>query len=39
MKKYVKSVEKEMGVPVAILGLGRRRHETLDLRKKRWGKR
>ncbi|MBU0685754.1 MAG: adenylosuccinate synthase [Thermoplasmatota archaeon] len=39
MKNYVKFVEKEMGVPVAILGLGRRRHETLDLRKKRWRKR
>jgi adenylosuccinate synthase len=39
MKEYVKFVEKEMGVPVAILGLGRRRNETLDLRKKKWGKR
>jgi adenylosuccinate synthase len=39
MKNYVRFIEKEMGVPVVILGLGRRRHETLDLRKKRWGKR
>ena len=36
MKKYVKRVEKEMGVPVVLLGLGRRRHEILDLRKRRW---
>lgn len=39
MKNYVRFVEKEMGVPVVILGLGRRRNETLDLRKKKWRKR
>ena len=39
MKKYVKFVEKEMGVPVALLGLGRRRNEILDLRKRKWGSR
>jgi adenylosuccinate synthase len=39
MKKYVRFVEKEMGVPVVILGLGRRRNETLDLRKKKWTER
>jgi len=38
MRKYVRFVEKEMGVPVVLLGLGRRRNEILDLRKKRWGK-
>ena len=39
MKKYIKRVEKEMGVPVVLLGLGRRRNEILDLRKKMWGTR
>jgi adenylosuccinate synthase len=39
MKKYVRLVEKEMGVPVVLLGLGRRRNEILDLRKKMWGTR
>ena len=39
MKKYVKFVEKEMGVPVVLLGLGRRRNEILDLRKRKWGSR
>jgi adenylosuccinate synthase len=36
MKKYVEFVEKQMGVPVALLGLGRRRNEILDLRKRKW---
>jgi adenylosuccinate synthase len=36
MKKYLKFVEKQMGVPVALLGLGRRRNEILDLRKRKW---
>jgi adenylosuccinate synthase len=39
MKQYVRFVEKEMGVPVVMLGLGRRRHEILDMRKRRWKKR
>jgi len=39
MKKYIKFVEKQMGVPVALLGLGRRRNEILDLRKRKWGSR
>jgi adenylosuccinate synthase len=39
MKKYVKFVEKQMGVSVALLGLGRRRNEILDLRKRKWGSR
>jgi adenylosuccinate synthase len=39
MKKYLKFVEKQMGVPVALLGLGRRRNEILDLRKRKWGSR
>lgn len=39
MKKYVKFVEKQMGVPVALLGLGRRRNEILDLRRRKWGSR
>jgi adenylosuccinate synthase len=36
MKSYVKFVEKEMKAPVVLLGLGRRRSEILDLRKKKW---
>ncbi|HIJ16981.1 MAG TPA: adenylosuccinate synthase [Thermoplasmata archaeon] len=36
MRRYVRFVEKEMGVPVTMLGLGRRRHEILDLRKRKW---
>lgn len=36
MRNYVKFVEKEMKVPVVLLGLGRRRNEILDLRKKKW---
>jgi len=39
MKKYLKFVEKQMGVPVTLLGLGRRRNEILDLRKRKWGSR
>ncbi|MBU0623644.1 MAG: adenylosuccinate synthase [Candidatus Thermoplasmatota archaeon] len=39
MKKYLKFVEKQMGVPIALLGLGRRRNEILDLRKRKWGSR
>jgi adenylosuccinate synthase len=39
MKKYIKFVENQMGVPVALLGLGRRRNEILDLRKRKWGSR
>ena len=36
MKQYVRFVEKQMGAPVVLLGLGRRRNEILDLRKKKW---
>jgi adenylosuccinate synthase len=36
MKKYVRFIEKEMRLPVVLLGLGRRRNETLDLRKRKW---
>jgi adenylosuccinate synthase len=36
MKDYIRFIEKEMGVRVALLGLGRRRAETLDLRRRRW---
>ena len=39
MKTYIKFVEKQMEVPVALLGLGRRRNEILDLRKRKWGSR
>jgi adenylosuccinate synthase len=39
MKKYLRFVERQMGVPVALLGLGRRRNEILDLRKRKWGSR
>ncbi len=38
IRKYVRFVEKEMGVPVVLLGLGRRRNEIIDMRRKRWGK-
>lgn len=36
MKDYIRFIEKETGVRVALLGLGRRRAETLDLRRRRW---
>ncbi len=36
MKAYIRYVEKETGVRVTLLGLGRRRAETLDLRRRRW---
>ncbi|OGS55989.1 MAG: adenylosuccinate synthase [Euryarchaeota archaeon RBG_19FT_COMBO_56_21] len=36
MKRYVQFIEKQMGVRVVLLGLGRRRNEILDLRKKKW---
>jgi len=38
MRQYVRFVEDQMGVPVVMVGLGRRRHEILDLRKRRWRK-
>ncbi|OGS43724.1 MAG: adenylosuccinate synthase [Euryarchaeota archaeon RBG_13_57_23] len=36
MKRYVQFVEKQIGVRVVLLGLGRRRNEILDLRKGKW---
>ena len=36
MRKYIRFVERETGVRVVLLGLGRRRSETLDLRRRRW---
>lgn len=36
MKDYVRFVERRTGVPVVLLGLGRRRNEILDLRKRKW---
>jgi len=36
MRAYIRFVEKQMGVPVVLLGLGRRRNELLDLRKRKW---
>jgi adenylosuccinate synthase len=36
MQAYVRFVEKEVRVPVVLLGLGRRRNEILDLRKRKW---
>jgi adenylosuccinate synthase len=39
MRRYIRAFEKEMGVPVVLLGLGRRRNEILDLRKRKWGSR
>jgi adenylosuccinate synthase len=39
MKRYVKFVEERLRVPVVLLGLGRRRNEILDLRKRKSKKR
>lgn len=39
MKAYIKFIEKQMGVPVVLVGLGKRRSEILDLRKSKWKKR
>ena len=36
MRKYIRFVEKQMGMRVVLLGLGRRRNEILDLRRKKW---
>ena len=36
MRKYIRFVEKQMGLRVVLLGLGRRRNEILDLRRKKW---
>jgi adenylosuccinate synthase len=36
MKGYIKFVEKQMGVPVVVLGLGPGREETVDRRKRKW---
>jgi adenylosuccinate synthase len=36
MRKYIRFIEKEMGLRVVLLGLGRRRNEILDLRRKKW---
>lgn len=36
MRAYIRFIEKKMGVPVVLLGLGRRRDELLDLRRRRW---
>ncbi len=39
MKAYIKLIERQMGVPVVLVGLGKRRNEILDLRKKKWKRR
>jgi len=39
MKGYVKFVERRLDLPIVMLGIGRRRNETLDLRKRKWGAR
>ncbi len=39
LRKYVRFVEKQTGIPVTLLGLGRRRKEILDLRKSKWKRR
>jgi len=36
MRSYVKFVEQQMKVPVVMVGLGRRRREILDLRRRKW---
>ena len=39
MKEYIRFIEKEVGVPVVLAGLGRRRNEILDRRKRPWSAR
>jgi adenylosuccinate synthase len=39
MKAYIRFIERKTGVPVVLLGLGRRRNEILDLRKRKWSAR
>lgn len=39
MKGYIRFVEKHMGVPVVVLGLGPAREETIDRRRRKWRKR
>ena len=36
LREYVRFVERELGIRIVLLGLGRRRAELLDLRKRRW---
>ena len=36
LREYVRFVERDLGIRVVLLGLGRRRAELLDLRKRRW---
>jgi len=36
MRKYIRFVEKQMVLRIVLLGLGRRRNEILDLRRKKW---
>lgn len=36
MRKYIRFVEQESGKKVVLLGLGRRRNEILDLRRRKW---
>jgi adenylosuccinate synthase len=39
MREYVRFIEKETGVPVVLAGMGRRRSEILDRRKRKWASR
>ncbi len=39
MKEYVRFIEKDTGVPVVLAGLGRRRSEILDRRRRKWASR
>jgi len=39
MKGYIRFVEKQLGVPVVVLGLGPAREETIDRRRSKWRKR
>lgn len=36
MKKYIRFVEDHVRVPIVLIGLGRRRDEILDLRRRKW---
>ncbi len=36
MRAYIRFIEERMGVPTVLVGLGRRRNEILDLRKRKW---
>jgi adenylosuccinate synthase len=38
MRDYLKYINTNAGVPIGIVSVGKGRDETIDLRKKHWGK-